>query len=119
MSGKSPLHVVWAILDTIEEFVDVGLHTTHDETLGRQRGRVMEEIERHRREFKQIAMDFGNDEGGRQQLEANMRHRERRLGQFDIDIEHEHEPERIRHFYDIQRTQVEPVGLVYLWPETN
>ena len=87
------------------------------ETLERQRGRVMEEIGRHRREFNQIAMDFGNDEGGRQQLEANMRHWERRLGQFEADLERE--PERIRRFYDIQRTRVEPVGLVYLWPETN
>ena len=57
------------------------------ETLERQRGRVMEEIERHRREFQQIAMDFGSDEGGRQQLEANMRHWERRLAQFDADLE--------------------------------
>ena len=37
--------------------------------------------------------------------------------QFDTDIERE--PERIRRFYDIQRTRVEPVGLVYLWPESN
>ena len=87
------------------------------ETLGRQRGRVMEEIERHRREFRQIAIDFGDDEGGRQQLEANMRHWERRLGQFDADLGRE--PERIRRFYEIQRTRVEPVGLVYLWPESN
>ena len=87
------------------------------ETLERQRGRVMEEIERHRREFRQIAMNFGDDEGGRQQLEANMRHWGRRLGQFETDIERE--PERIRRFYDIQRTRVEPVGLVYLWPETD
>ena len=87
------------------------------ETLERQRGRVMEEIERHRREFRQIAIDFGDDEGGRQQLEANMRHWERRLAQFDADLERE--PERIRRFYDIQRTRVEPVGLVYLWPESN
>ena len=87
------------------------------ETLERQRGRVMVEIERHRREFRQIAMDFGDDRDARQQLEANMRHWERRLEQFDADIEQE--PERIRRFYDIQRTRVEPVGLVYLWPESN
>ena len=87
------------------------------ETLERQRGRVMEEIERHRREFRQIAMDFGDDRDARQQLEANMRHWERRLAQFDTDIERE--PERIRRFYEIQRTRVEPVGLVYLWPESN
>ena len=87
------------------------------ETLERQRGRVMEEIERHRREFRQIAMDFGDDRDARQQLEANMRHWEQRLTQFDADIDRE--PERIRRFYEIQRTRVEPVGLVYLWPETN
>ena len=87
------------------------------ETLERQRGRVIEEIERHQRKFRQIAMDFGDDRDGRRQLEANMRHWERRLTQFDTDIERE--PERIRRFYDIQRTRVEPVGLVYLWPETN
>ena len=87
------------------------------ETLERQRGRVMEEIERHRREFRQITIDFGDDEGGRQQLEANMRHWVRRLGLFDADIARE--PERIRRFYDVQRTRVEPVGLVYLWPESN
>ena len=87
------------------------------ETLERQRGRVMEEIERHRREFRQIAMDFGDDRDARQQLEANMRHWERRLTQFEADLGRE--PERIRRFYVIQRTRVEPVGLVYLWPESN
>ena len=87
------------------------------QTLERQRGRVLEEIERHRREFGQIAMDFGDDRNARQQLEADMRHWERRLAQFDTDLERE--PERIRRFYDIQRTRMEPVGLVYLWPETN
>ena len=88
----------------------------HD-TLQLQRARVTEEIERYRLESRQIAMNWGDDEGGRQQLEANARHWERRLSQFDTDLEHE--PERIRRFYDIQLTRVEPVGLVYLWPETN
>ena len=87
------------------------------ETLERQRGRVTEEIEKYRLESKQIAMDWGDDEGGRLQLEANARHWERRLSQFDADLKRE--PERIRRFYDIQLTRVEPVGLVYLWPETN
>ena len=31
----------------------------------------------------------------------------------------EHEPPRIREFYRVRATRVEPVGLVYLWPETN
>ena len=29
------------------------------------------------------------------------------------------EPERIRDFYKVRATRVEPVGLVYLWPETG
>lgn len=41
----------------------------------------------------------------------------RRLKQFDSDLERE--PERIRQFYEVRARRVEPVGLIYLWPETN
>ena len=41
----------------------------------------------------------------------------RRRDQFDRDLERE--PERIREFYEVRAQRVEPVGLVYLWPETN
>ena len=41
----------------------------------------------------------------------------RRLAQFDAELERE--PARVRAFYEVQATRVEPVGLVYLWPETN
>jgi len=40
-----------------------------------------------------------------------------RLEQFDHDLERE--PQRIREFYEVRARRVEPVGLVYLWPETN
>jgi hypothetical protein len=40
-----------------------------------------------------------------------------RLEQFERDLEHE--PQRIRDFYEVRARRVEPVGLVYLWPETN
>ena len=40
-----------------------------------------------------------------------------RLEQFDRDLERE--PQRIRAFYKVRAKRVEPVGLVYLWPETN
>jgi hypothetical protein len=40
-----------------------------------------------------------------------------RLDQFDRDLEHE--PARIADFYEVRARRVEPVGLVYLWPETN
>ena len=40
-----------------------------------------------------------------------------RLEQFDRDLEKE--PQRISEFYEVQARRVEPVGLVYLWPESN
>ena len=46
-----------------------------------------------------------------------MRYWRTRRDQFDHDLKQE--PGRIRAFYDVQAKRVEPVGLVYLWPETN
>jgi hypothetical protein len=40
-----------------------------------------------------------------------------RLDQFDRDLASE--PQRLRDFYEVRAQRVEPVGLVYLWPETN
>ena len=37
--------------------------------------------------------------------------------QFDRDLEGE--PPRIRELDEVRAQRVEPVGLVYLWPETN
>ena len=85
------------------------------ETLERQRDRVREELAKHDREFKQLTLDFGEED--RRQLENNMRSWRTRLEQFDRDLERE--PQRIREFYEVRARRVEPVGLVYLWPETN
>ncbi len=86
-----------------------------DETLRRQRERIVEELDRHEGQFKQIALAFDDEE--RRQLQSNMRYWRMRLEQFDRDLEQE--PGRIRAFYEVQAPRVEPVGLVYLWPETN
>jgi hypothetical protein len=40
-----------------------------------------------------------------------------RLEQFERDLARE--PQRVRDFYEVRAKRVEPVGLVYLWPETN
>jgi superfamily II DNA or RNA helicase len=85
------------------------------DTLERQRERVREELARHEREFKQLTLDFGEDE--KRQLESDMRAWRTRLEQFDRDLERE--PGRVREFYEVRARRVEPVGLVYLWPETN
>jgi superfamily II DNA or RNA helicase len=85
------------------------------ETLEAQRQRVREELEKHEGAFTQLTLDY--DEGEKRQLDTNMRSWRARLAQFDHDLERE--PARIRAFYEVQATRIEPVGLVYLWPETN
>jgi hypothetical protein len=85
------------------------------ETLERQRDRVREELSKHDQEFKQYTLDFGEEE--KRQLESDMRSWRTRLVQFDRDLEDE--PKRIRAFYEVRAKRIEPVGLVYLWPETN
>ena len=86
----------------------------HD-TLQRQRERVVAQLARHRAEHPQLSLGFKQEET--RQLEADKRHWQRRLDQFDRDLERE--PARIREFYEVRAQRVEPVGLVYLWPETN
>ena len=86
----------------------------HD-TLQRQRRRVVAELDRREADYEQLALGF--QEGERRQLDADMRHWRRRLARFERDLERE--PARIREFYEVRARRVEPVGLVYLWPETN
>ena len=85
------------------------------ETIERQLARVREELTRYEGVYQQLTLDF--DEDDRRQLEANMTAWRRRLEQFTRDLERE--PQRIRDFYEVRAKRVEPVGLVYLWPETN
>jgi hypothetical protein len=85
------------------------------ETLERQRERVREELAKHEVDFRQYTFDYGDDE--KRQLESDMRFWRIRLEQFERDLESE--PKRIRAFYEVRAKRVEPVGLVYLWPETN
>ena len=84
-------------------------------TLVEQRGRVVTEIKRHEAEYSQLTLEF--DVAETRQLQADIRHWGTRLDQFDLDLERE--PERIREFYKVRAQRVEPVGLIYLWPETN
>ena len=79
-----------------------------EETLHRQRERIVDELARHEGQYAQITLDFDDDE--RRQLQTNMRYWRTRLDQFDRDLKQE--PARIRAFYEVQATRVEPVGLV-------
>jgi hypothetical protein len=85
------------------------------ETLEKQRDRVREELAKKDGSFKQFTLDFNEEE--KRQLESEMRSWRARLGQFERELERE--PQRIRAFYNVRAQRVEPVGLVYLWPETN
>lgn len=80
-----------------------------------QRKRVREELTKHTTQLDQLTLTFDEDE--KRQLQADMRAWERRLGQFDQDLKVE--PARVANFYDVQVRRVEPIGLVYLWPDTN
>lgn len=85
------------------------------EALERQRERVVEELAKYRGEFEQLTLGFEDEE--KRQVESNMRSWERLLEQFVRDLQVE--PGRIRKFYEVRAKRIEPVGLVYLWPETN
>jgi superfamily II DNA or RNA helicase len=86
------------------------------ETLQRQRERVREQLTKlGGGSFEQLTLGFDDEE--RRQLEADVRAWRSRLEQFDRDLAQE--PERIRDFYAVKATRIEPVGLVYLWPESN
>jgi vacuolar-type H+-ATPase subunit H len=85
------------------------------ETLERQRERVREKLTKNEGTFEQLTIDFGDEE--KRQLESDMRSWRILLEQFNRDLERE--PQRIRTFYKVRAKRVEPVGLVYLWPETN
>jgi superfamily II DNA or RNA helicase len=88
-------------------------------TLEAQRQRVLEELAKHeKRPEKQLTFGFDRfSEEERRQLEADIRAWKLRLEQFDRDLATE--PERIRELYEVRARRIEPVGLVYLWPETN
>ena len=85
------------------------------ETLEQQRKRVLDELSKHNQAFDQLTFNFNEEE--KRQLEADMRAWRLRLQQFDRDLDSE--PTRIRNFYDVRAQRIEPVGIVYLWPETN
>ena len=84
------------------------------ETLARQRDRVEKELRRHEREPQ---LTLALDDEDRKQLQANIRSWRDRLKQFERDLRDE--PARIEDFYRVRSRRVEPVGLVYLWPETG
>jgi hypothetical protein len=118
------------------------------ETLERQRERVLEELAKYDKGELEVAKRLAKEERdlrqkelfeedrrrqvetelrmekakreieeAKRQLELDVRSWRLRLEQFDRDLEHE--PQRVSAFYEVHAKRIEPVGLVYLWPETN
>ena len=57
------------------------------------------------------------EEAELEQLEANKRFWQERLDELKEELKTE--PDRIASLYEVQATRIEPVGLVYLWPENG
>ena len=92
------------------------------ETLERHRGQVTGELARHTRDFDQLVLGLRGSDASQyrrdaQQLRANIRHWQERVEQFETDLQRE--PVRTRDFYVVKAKRIEPIGLVYLWPESN
>ena len=85
------------------------------ETLEGQRERVEAELRRHEGGGIQLVIEFSEEE--KRQRQADVASWRTRLAQFDRDLETE--PDRIRGFYEVRARRVEPIGLVYLWPDTG
>ena len=85
------------------------------ETLESQRQRVETELRRQEGGGIQLVMEFSEEE--KRQRQADVASWRTRLAQFDRDLETE--PARIREFYEVRAKRMEPLGLVYLWPDTG
>ncbi len=103
--------------DAIEKLRRRGEREEKDlrETLEQQRTHVQETLEKEKEKLEQLTLGLDADEI--RQLEADMRSWPIRLAQFERDLQTE--PQRVRDFYAVRAQRVEPIGLVYLWPESN
>ena len=69
-------------------------------------------------ERDQLLLEFTDSEADqREQYEDDRKYMTRRLE--DIDEEIAREPAQIEALYEVVLRRLEPVGLVYLWPETR
>ena len=82
--------------------------------LGAQRAAIEKAIGR----AAQLVLDFsGAEKAQREQLEKDRDYMEQRL--VDIEREIETEPGQIEGLYRVAVRRLEPVGLMYLWPEAR
>jgi superfamily II DNA or RNA helicase len=82
------------------------------ELLKRQRKRIADAAGA---DDRQMTFDF--DPVERRQREADRRAWDRRLREIEVELETE--PRRIADTYTVRAVRVDPLGLVYLWPNTG
>ena len=82
-----------------------------EELLTKQKKSIEETLEGE----EQLALEFSEAE--KRQLEEDRNHMQRRLARIDEELESE--PGEIREMYGLRFRRLQPVGLVYLWPETR
>ncbi|PDW03694.1 hypothetical protein CJ255_07650 [Candidatus Viridilinea mediisalina] len=101
----------------VEKLRQRGEQEAHDlqRTIEQQARRVRTQLERSQTEYQQLTLAFDKEE--KRQFELDQRAWAQRLASFEQDLAHE--PQRVRAFYEVRAQRIEPVGLVYLWPETN
>ena len=81
-------------------------------------------LERQRRRIGELAGQLTLDLGGSaeakaqlRQLEHDRQYMERRYEAIELELKTE--PDELRALYDVHVQRIEPLGLLYLWPETR
>ena len=85
------------------------------QTLLDQQERVIEELKRHEADYRQLSLNtVARKNGNCRPIWPTGG-----CGKTSSRQDLANEPDRIRDFYVVRAQRIEPVGLVYLWPETN
>jgi superfamily II DNA or RNA helicase len=84
-------------------------------TLEKTRSRIVKEHARTSEELDGMLMTFSTE--ARRQFESDRKYWKSWLDNIDDDLQRE--PERVRRFYEVRSTRIEPLGIVYLIPSNG
>jgi len=118
------IRAVAAEKEAIAELADNGRREAEalEALLRRQIDKVREAM-RDKKALPQLELDLRSDEQRQQaerekrQFEADRRSWDGKLLRLEADLDRE--PQSVRDGYAVRARQLEPLGLIYLWPETN
>ncbi len=80
-----------------------------------QQQRVRTQLEYSQGDYQQLTLGYTAEE--KRQFDLDRRSWQQRLELFERELASE--PQRVRMFYEVRAQRIEPVGLIYLWPESN